>query len=188
MRTESDKIESGYWNRYCAILPDTLLTILELGVDEGLSLELWVKRYPKARVVGVDNRLCPTVEGAEQVIADQTDRSSLEQLSNEVGGWGLVVDDASHLGSESATSFDILWPYVHPGGYYVVEDWMTGYWSWWPDGPGHRDGATDDYNHAGHQAGMVGFVKRLVDLLADPSWDVESVAFYPGQVFVQKRA
>jgi hypothetical protein len=35
----------------------------------------------------------------------------------------LVVDDASHTYEETKTSFEFLFPLLHPGGIYVIEDW-----------------------------------------------------------------
>jgi hypothetical protein len=35
----------------------------------------------------------------------------------------LVIDDASHLYDESRASFETLFPLLHPGGLYIIEDW-----------------------------------------------------------------
>ena len=33
------------------------------------------------------------------------------------------MDDASHTYEETKTSFEFLFPLLHPGGIYVIEDW-----------------------------------------------------------------
>jgi cephalosporin hydroxylase len=55
----------------------------------------------------------------------QSDRKILEHivrndLANELD---LVVDDASHTYEQTKASFEILFPLLHPGGIYVIEDW-----------------------------------------------------------------
>ena len=51
--------------------------------------------------------------------------------------------------------------WLKPGGVYVVEDWGTGYGPKWADGAPYAPDGTP----GGHRAGMVGFVKELVDEL-----------------------
>jgi hypothetical protein len=41
----------------------------------------------------------------------------------------LIVDDASHSYSLSIASFNGLFPYVRPGGVYVIEDWGWAHWN-----------------------------------------------------------
>ena len=38
----------------------------------------------------------------------------------------MVVDDASHQPAQTTRTFELLWPLVAPGGYYVIEDtWFS---------------------------------------------------------------
>ena len=43
------------------------------------------------------------------------------------GGWDVVIDDGSHLPRHQLTSFASLFPFVRPGGVYIVEDIETSY-------------------------------------------------------------
>ena len=45
----------------------------------------------------------------------------------EKGGWDVVIDDGSHLPRHQLTSFASLFPFVRPGGLYIVEDIETSY-------------------------------------------------------------
>jgi hypothetical protein len=49
--------------------------------------------------------------------------------------------------------------HLKPGGLFAIEDWGTGYWEAWPDGRAWRANEP-------HHAGMVGFIKELIDALA----------------------
>jgi hypothetical protein len=46
-------------------------------------------------------------------------------------GWDIIIDDGSHLPEHQLVSFTALFPFVRPGGVYVIEDIETSYF----DGP-----------------------------------------------------
>ena len=79
-----------------------------------------------------------------------------------------MLDDASHIGCNALISYETLFPYVNPGGLYIVEDWGTGYFNDWPDGkyPERLEPQVAGDRVLSHDFGMVGFVKSLVDQLA----------------------
>jgi hypothetical protein len=57
---------------------------------------------------------------------DQADAKVLHEIvARDFGGepLDLVIDDASHLFEQTRASFNVLFPYVRPGGLYVIEDW-----------------------------------------------------------------
>jgi SAM-dependent methyltransferase len=57
---------------------------------------------------------------------DQSDIGLLRQIVSEEfdgGELDLVVDDASHYLDETRNSFNAIFPFVRPGGVYVIEDW-----------------------------------------------------------------
>jgi hypothetical protein len=85
---------------------------------------MWRALFPLAEIFGVDcNEHATWPEGTVRVVANQDDPA----LPGLIGGgpFGLIVDDASHEGEPTRASFDLLWPLVRPGGYYVVEDWTV---------------------------------------------------------------
>ena len=125
----TDKIEpAGYFTTYLKIAADLgpRASVCEIGVARGESLRMWQALFPLGKVTGVDyqayERHWP--EKTIQVIATQDD-PRLPSLLKDAGAapFDLVVDDASHRGPETAKSFEMLWPLVSPGGYYVIEDW-----------------------------------------------------------------
>ncbi len=122
---------------------------------------------------------------------NQADRGFLTHVASATapGGYNIIIDDASHIGELTKVAFWHLFTHhLKPGGLYVIEDWGTGYWSDWPDGKSlnldayMRFNATPDsvtrvvrilsrfriagmlkIPMAGHNYGMVGFIKQLVD-------------------------
>lgn len=61
---------------------------------------------------------------------DQSDRHLLAELVDaHVDGdaLDLVIDDASHRYDETVASFEVLFPRLRPGGWFVIEDWAADY-------------------------------------------------------------
>jgi SAM-dependent methyltransferase len=138
------------------------LSLLEIGVDHGGSLLLWRDYFPRGKIVGID-QVPVALEDAERRIriytGRQEDTEFLSHVAHESapGGFDIIIDDASHVGGLTRMTFWHLFErHLKPGGIYAIEDWGTGYWSDWEDGNLLREGEP-------HQAGMVGFVKELVD-------------------------
>jgi SAM-dependent methyltransferase len=166
------------YDRYFSEFSDQATTLLELGVHSGESLKVWASYFSRGKIIGVDI----TESGADfsaypNIVferGDQADPVRLKEilLSHASAGLDIIVDDASHIGQNSAVSFEILFPCLKPGGLYVIEDWGTGYFDDWPDGSHlqtFRSEAVDGQiakRMPSHDFGMVGFVKSLVDQVA----------------------
>lgn len=132
----ADKVLLGYLPVYqrlaAAIGPAG--HVLEIGVRGGESLELWQALFPAGEVVGVDN----AAEGravwppGTYAIGTEQDDPELPGMAAHAspGGYDLIVDDASHDGKLTRATWELLWPLVKPGGWYVIEDWWVGYLPW----------------------------------------------------------
>jgi len=154
-----------------APLKDKPVTILELGVLSGASLLMWDAYFPhpQAEIVGLDMnppidfntalQLKAPLSRIFQYQGQQDDRYLLECIVHKHGPFDIIIDDASHRRGPTETSLTYLFTHVKPGGYYIIEDFGTGYWV--PergfDGE-HYQGANTN-----HSAGMVGLVKSFVD-------------------------
>lgn len=151
------------------------MSILEIGVYKGESTKTLARRFPSAHIVAIDMNLRDIdfsgYENVHYLQCDQTDQARLQSIceSHFPGGVDLVIEDASHIGHYSRLTFNYVFPYVKSGGLYIVEDWGTGYMGTWPDGRRFADckvtSATRIISRRirSHDAGMVGFVKSLVD-------------------------
>ena len=63
---------------------------------------------------------------------DQADASAMRSvISSEFGAvpLDLVVDDGCHFLEETRATFETVFPFLRPGGIYVIEDWA---WAHWP--------------------------------------------------------
>lgn len=198
------------YERYFAPLARESLDILELGTYQGDSTKIFATYFPKARLLTLDLEVREIdftgFANVRAVQADQADQAALERVCGEFapGGFDIVIDDASHIGRHSLRSYEILFSRVKPGGFYVVEDWGTGYWPEWPDGASRRPVQVVDGDAAtrivSHDHGMVGFVKHLVDETAkgvrnpyrsDDRPEPRTIEFlhcHPGLVILKKLA
>lgn len=108
------------------------ITILEFGVFQGGSLEMWRKYFgKKARIIGVDvNPKCKTLEGKniEIYIGDQEDRKFLQQLMKKIGKVDVVIEDGGHTMKQQIATFEEVYPHVRNGGVFLIEDLHTSYW------------------------------------------------------------
>jgi SAM-dependent methyltransferase len=164
-RYDTDKIPNGYLRVYDRIfepLIDRPVRLLELGVRSGGSLRLWRDYFPRGTVVGLDVEPPPGAQDDERLRiyrGRQEDTALLSRIAAETApdGFDIVIDDASHVAAPTRTCFWHLFDHhLKPGGLFAIEDWGTGYWDRWPDGSAWRAGEP-------HHAGMVGFIKELVD-------------------------
>ena len=120
-----------YHNHFCRFrnLP---VTILEIGVFKGGSLQMWKNYFgPAARIYGVDiDAQCKELE-EEQVrifIGDQADRIFLQKLKDKIGPIDILIDDGGHTMTQQIATFEELYPAVRENGVYLIEDLHTSYW------------------------------------------------------------
>lgn len=120
------------YDRYLSDFSDRALTLLELGVHSGESLKVWASYFPRGTIIGIDiaENKADFSEYPNIVFerGDQADPDRLKEilLSHAQDGLDIIVDDASHIGQNSAASYAILFPYLKPGGLYIIED--LGHW------------------------------------------------------------
>lgn len=138
------------------------IRLLELGIAQGGSLLMWRDYFPHGYIVGLDLNPPAALADEERIqvfSGNQANRELLKVLSADYAphGWDFIIDDCAHVGERSRVSFLALWPRLKSGGFYCIEDWGTGYFPTWEDGESFTPN---------HSAGMVGFVKSLIDELA----------------------
>jgi hypothetical protein len=155
------------------------VTMLELGWGEydpdrgdhsnpdvgGRSARAWSDYFDhpdsQVHVVDITPKTFPDQQEYQRVHlwqGSQDDPDFLGHLHWQSGDYDLIIDDASHVSSLTVASFKILWPYLKPGGLYVVEDLHSSYHWWWF---GEQEAAEDPACHEGKTA--VAFLKRLAD-------------------------
>jgi len=170
----TDKVDGGYLPSYLRIAADLgpAASVLELGVYQGASLRLWQALFPLGMVTGVDcNPDAIWPDGTRRIMMRQEDPKLPAVLASP---FDLIVDDCSHNGHLTATSFRLLWPLLAPGGYYVIEDWMIGL-------PGFGD-------HPMHDPEMLRTVQSMIRVLTSRDADCDEITYRYGLCVIHKRA
>ncbi len=179
LRYDTDKSQSqeylDNYERYFSSLRDNPIRLLELGVLHGGSLLTWRDYFPNGLIVGLDLKPCPLTPLPDRVRfyqGSQADAELLERMSRECapGGWDIVIDDASHMGTLSRQSFRHLYMnHVRSPGMYVIEDWGTGYWGTWPDGRAYEPAESPDESVVNSSPGMLARIADRLHLMREQS-------------------
>lgn len=163
----SDKwsIYLAEYDRFFASYRDESIRLLEIGIQNGGSLEIWSKFFPQAsKIVGCDinpdcARLTYTDPRISVVVGDANTDSVESRIAAISPEFDLIVDDGSHVSGDIVRSFARYFPRLVDGGLFVAEDLHCSYWG------GFEGGVF-------HPASSIAFFKRLADIVSHEHWGV----------------
>ena len=163
----SDKWSSylPVYDRWLASYKNSSINLLEIGVQNGGSLQIWAKYFSNAnRIIGCDVNLdCAKLiyddSRVELVLGDVNVASVREQISANSVVFDIIIDDGSHKSADIVKTFQYFYSRLAPGGIYVIEDLHCSYWSKWQGGLWRSDSAME-------------FFKSLTDVINLESWGV----------------
>jgi cephalosporin hydroxylase len=163
----SDKWEI-YLYTYENILSDYSekeINFLEIGIQNGGSLEIWSKFFSKAKhLVGCDiNELCRELifedSRIEVIVGDANSLQTYNDVKDKCNNFDIVLDDGSHLSSDIVKTFTHYFPLLNEGGIFIVEDLHCSYWEQF------EGGLFDPYS-------SISFFKRLADIINFEHWNL----------------
>lgn len=173
---------------YGAVLAgQTIRNMLEFGIYQGGSPAFFSLWLGLDKFVGVDTcppvdalaRFCKTHPAGRRIRAyygvSQADRGRLDPiLAREFGTvpLDLIVDDASHDYALSRRAFEIAFPHLKAGGYYVIEDWG---WAHWPGSTFYRN-----------ETALSLLVMELMMVCASRKDLISEVRVFPSFAFIRK--
>ncbi len=102
----------------------SVMLMMEIGIADGSSLLAWSEVFPNARCVGMDIHHSDKAHGEriEFYLGDQRIREDCERAA--AGRkFDVIVEDATHSLPNTLLTLFWLWPFVAPGGLYIVEEW-----------------------------------------------------------------
>lgn len=142
------------------------VNLLEIGVQNGGSLETWASYFVNAKtIIGCDidencKQLCYDDPKINLIVADCNSPFAHQQISRLTSTLDVVIDDGSHRSVDILQSFVTYFDILNPGGIYVVEDTHTLYWDSWG---GERSNKYNAYI----------FFKKMIDVMNFQFWDKE---------------
>jgi hypothetical protein len=139
--TEHHGLVSHKWIHYFFIYDRILrrflekkkpVRLLEIGVQNGGSLEIWKKYLPQgSEIHGVDiDEKClniPFSEGISFHLGNATDKDFFEKTFGDFQ-FDIIIDDGSHISKDVIQTFEYLFPKLQDGAVYIVEDVHCSYW------------------------------------------------------------
>lgn len=145
---------------------DAHVRLLEIGIQNGGSLEIWSKYFTNASVlVGCDinsncSRLAYDDARIEIVVGDANAAEVRDRIFRRTSNFDIVIEDGSHRSSDIIKSFGLYFPSIVEGGVFIAEDLHCSYWS------DFEGGLFDPYS-------SISFFKRLADVVNHEHWGVQ---------------
>lgn len=129
----SDKWSSylDFYDRLFSSLRFEDIKLLEIGVQNGGSLETWSLYFSNAQLlVGCDiNSKCGELIYQDKkthiVVGDANGEAAYQQIRQFSADFDIVIDDGSHQSRDIFLSFLNYFPLLKPGGLFIVEDAHT---------------------------------------------------------------
>ena len=154
-----------HYDRHLGPLKSKPISLLEIGIQAGGSLEIWAKYFESSPlIIGCDvdpkcKDLSYTDERIKVLIGDINSLTTLTALDSLTNDIDVIVDDGSHQSQDIITSFVNLFPRLANGGVYLIEDLHCSYWENYSGGL---------YN----PTSALAFLKKIVDVINHSVWGV----------------
>lgn len=125
------------WNHYFDIYDkwfspfrEKQITMLEIGVFKGGSIDLWKSYFKDMVYVGIDiDPKCKEYVAQDVYIeiGDQEDKDFLQSVIDKYRAFDIVLDDGGHYMKQQINTFETLFPHIKDGGIYLCEDVHSSY-------------------------------------------------------------
>lgn len=142
------------------------ITMLEIGVQNGGSLEAWSSYFPHAKkIIGCDiDELCGNLKYSDPRISVFVGDATSEIISKKIKSFqpdfDIIIDDGSHTSADIIRAFCNYFGNIKNGGIFIAEDLHCSYWQ--------------DYEGGiYHPYSSISFFKRLVDIINYEHWGVD---------------
>ncbi len=183
---------------YFNCIKNHIKNVIEIGVQTGASVCMWKDFFNNATIHGIDidDRCLQFEEDRIKInIGSQHDVEFLNQVAGDIGEIDIIIDDGSHHEDHQRISFETLFPYLKPKGYYIIEDLHFAYHNGslqesqygkcFPHITNTLINVIDDV----HKVRLATIKKGSIHLqraLADDQRKFDSVCFYNGMCLIRK--
>lgn len=144
------------------------ISILEIGIQNGGSLEIWGKYFLNAtKFVGCDiNPNCAKLNYDDSriavVIGDATTDETKEKITRQAEFFDIIIDDGSHVSGDIVQAFAKYFSMLREGGIFVAEDLHCSYWQAYEGG-------------IFHPYSSINFFKGLADIINHEHWGIDKL-------------
>ena len=185
------------WNHYFDIYErhfnkfrNKEIVILEIGVFQGGSLQMWKKYFGlKAKIFGIDiDPNCKTLEeeNIKIFIGSQSDRKFLRRVKESIPKIDILIDDGGHKMKQQIISYEELFDHVKDTGTYLCEDLHTSYWLSYGGGY-KRSGTFIEYSKNFIDQLNAFHSKQKTLKINSFTKSVSSIHYYDSMIVIEKR-
>lgn len=159
---------SSYLDEYDRLFrdfKDRAVSLLEIGVQNGGSLEIWAKYFANARyLTGCDiNENCRKLTFDDPRVAvfvgDANSDAIQAAITRRIADFDIIIDDGSHRSGDIVKSFARYFPMLNRGGIFLAEDLHCSYWR------DFEGGLFDPLS-------SIAFFKDLADIVNHEHWGI----------------
>lgn len=142
INSKNEKVYGHNYLKYYELFLQTIrehkFTLVELGCYTGASLKMWKEYFPHANIIGVDlNKDLKKLEEERIsfICSDATASDLPQKITKNDKNIECIIDDCSHAWGDQRRTFEMLFPILADGGYYIIEDLECGSMGAYPDYP-----------------------------------------------------
>lgn len=152
------------YERLFARFREKPVSLVEVGVANGGSLEIWARYFAAATVVlGCDiDPKCGNLRFADErigvIVGPVNSEPAYRKITDKLPSFDIFIDDGSHQSRDIVASFLNYFPRLNAGGVYVVEDLHCAYMEAFGGGIRRPDNA-------------MAFLKELADFVNRSYWE-----------------
>ena len=130
----TDKVDLGYihefYDRILSPRKDSVSKLLEIGIFNGNSLELWRNYFSNAQIEGADVNQCKRIIGQDRITQQIGNAYTLEFLSRfEKESYDVIIDDGPHTFETMSFFLTHYLSLIKPGGVLILEDIINRDWT-----------------------------------------------------------
>ncbi len=132
---KSDKIWHHGYHRFYPLFLTHLrdienLKMLELGYEDGKSIDLWANYFNKPEIHSIDIISDPhDARVSNYILLDQSNNDQLDQfVQKSAVKYSFIIDDASHVPEFQWNTFIRFINLLEDEGIYIIEDIETNFW------------------------------------------------------------
>lgn len=153
------------YNRLFKEIINKPLRMLEIGIQNGGSLEIWEKYFNNVELlIGCDidprcNNLFYDSNKISIIVGDANTYKTEMEIENISKHFNLIIDDGSHTSADIIKSFCKYFPKLDDDGIFIIEDLHCSYF------PSYEGGL-------GYELSSIEFFKLLADIVNFEHWGV----------------
>jgi hypothetical protein len=185
------------YEKYFFQFKEKEITIVEIGVLNGASLNLWKEYFTNSKIIGIDidpSKKKYIQDRIEVFIGSQDSDNLISEIKDKYpDGIDIVIDDGSHINSLTISSFNLLFSHLKKGGIYIIEDthctYGTDFWPHFINAVGNWPGMNlndPSLNFDNKRDDIDVFFKEKIKKMDSLDGEIRAIHFYPETVVIEK--